>query len=177
MIQKKNELYHHGIKGQKWGVRRYQNSDGSLTAEGKKKAQADADKLSYAMGKHLDSTNAFQRSLKRRYLVDTEGSNRWDKSGKGYFDPDGGVIIYDKNKFAAKQRNEKVYVDLKKTLSKKYDNIQVEAAYQIDTGRAYSKITLSKNGQKFISEIVKDYGAFDTSKQVEFQNMFKKDKH
>lgn len=32
-----NELYHHGIKGQKWGVRRYQNSDGSLTPRGKKK--------------------------------------------------------------------------------------------------------------------------------------------
>ena len=30
----KSELYHHGIKGQKWGVRRYQNSDGSLTDEG-----------------------------------------------------------------------------------------------------------------------------------------------
>ena len=31
------ELYHHGIKGQKWGVRRYQNADGSLTAKGKKR--------------------------------------------------------------------------------------------------------------------------------------------
>lgn len=30
-----NELYHHGIKGQKWGERRYQNSDGSLTPEGR----------------------------------------------------------------------------------------------------------------------------------------------
>lgn len=30
------ELYHHGIKGQKWGVRRYQNADGSLTDAGKK---------------------------------------------------------------------------------------------------------------------------------------------
>lgn len=30
-------LYHHGIKGQKWGIRRYQNDDGSLTAEGKKR--------------------------------------------------------------------------------------------------------------------------------------------
>ena len=31
-----DELYHHGIKGQKWGVRRYQNADGSLTEAGKK---------------------------------------------------------------------------------------------------------------------------------------------
>ncbi len=32
-----NELYHHGIKGQKWGVRRFQNKDGSLTFVGKKR--------------------------------------------------------------------------------------------------------------------------------------------
>ena len=31
------ELYHHGIKGQKWGVRRYQNEDGTLTEEGKER--------------------------------------------------------------------------------------------------------------------------------------------
>ena len=31
-----NELYHHGIKGMKWGVRRYQNPDGSLTNAGKR---------------------------------------------------------------------------------------------------------------------------------------------
>lgn len=31
------ELYHWGIKGMKWGVRRYQNKDGSLTAAGKKR--------------------------------------------------------------------------------------------------------------------------------------------
>ncbi len=33
-------LKHHGIKGQKWGVRRYQDEDGSLTPAGKRRSGA-----------------------------------------------------------------------------------------------------------------------------------------
>lgn len=40
-----NELQHHGVKGQRWGVRRYQNKDGSLTALGERRiAKLDARK-------------------------------------------------------------------------------------------------------------------------------------
>ena len=36
-IERKDELYHHGIEGQRWGRRRYQNEDGSLTEAGKER--------------------------------------------------------------------------------------------------------------------------------------------
>lgn len=39
------ELYHHGVKGQRWGVRRYQNKDGSLTSYGKKRYAKELAKL------------------------------------------------------------------------------------------------------------------------------------
>lgn len=35
-MTKKNELYHFGVKGQKWGLRQWQNKDGSLTEAGRK---------------------------------------------------------------------------------------------------------------------------------------------
>ena len=48
-----NELYHHGVKGQRWGIRRYQNKDGSLTNAGKRKAAKMKKEYSNLTGKQL----------------------------------------------------------------------------------------------------------------------------
>jgi hypothetical protein len=62
------ELYHHGIKGQKWGRRRYQNADGSLTPAGKKRyrRQSDDDVSNMSDKELRDKVN--RMNLERRYV-------------------------------------------------------------------------------------------------------------
>lgn len=52
-----NELYHHGIKGMRWGIRRFQNADGSLKPEGEKR---------YGSGRSLGQTIKAYKTKKQR---------------------------------------------------------------------------------------------------------------
>ena len=48
MCNEKNSLSHHGILGQKWGIRRYQNKDGTLTEEGRIRYSSDPERKKLA---------------------------------------------------------------------------------------------------------------------------------
>lgn len=59
---------HHGIKGQKWGVRRYQNEDGSLTSAGKKRYSTfkPGDEKRYNVTSGTVTVNGITRKMNRK---------------------------------------------------------------------------------------------------------------
>lgn len=52
-----NDLAHHGILGQKWGVRRYQNKDGTYTSEGRQRYKKSSEQLNSETQKKQDVKN------------------------------------------------------------------------------------------------------------------------
>ena len=65
-----NQLKHHGIKGMRWGVRRFQNKDGSLTSAGKKRYEDDDPNVS--SGKKRFSYKEKLAEKKKQKIIDIE---------------------------------------------------------------------------------------------------------
>lgn len=80
------ELRHHGIKGMRWGIRRYQNKDGSLTPAGRKRYDQEIESLksekSKLQQKHKN-LNAQQRmeARKDKLKADIEAEKEYLKNG------------------------------------------------------------------------------------------------
>ena len=75
-----NELYHHGILGQKWGIRRFQNEDGSLTPEGEKRY---SESLSNVYGNDQE-TDDYTISKGTSVFRRTQSNNNDDFSNSKY---------------------------------------------------------------------------------------------
>lgn len=124
-------LVHHGVKGQRWGVRRYQNKDGSLTKAGKKrrgieekeqeKKRQEQETAEERRARMLKSSNA-QELYENRHLLTTDEINerlvRIDTEKKLGAEAE-------RSKVTTNKKIKKVLTSVKETA----DNI--EAAYQI----------------------------------------------
>lgn len=62
------ELYHHGILGQKWGVRRFQNADGTLTDQGKRRYEK-FDSKSYKESLHKEASSRGMSNIHSTALI------------------------------------------------------------------------------------------------------------
>ena len=82
-----SELYHHGIKGMKWGVRRYQNPDGSLTDEGRRRYLKGYSRFNYESNASRKYAKKYgedsEKYKKSRELDEKMASNYRNSSGAG----------------------------------------------------------------------------------------------
>lgn len=83
------ELYHHGIKGMRWGIRRFQNKNGSLTPAGKKR-------LSRKERKNLEKAREAAKAKREHEAA----KNRAIKSGSA------SDVLKFKNELTQQQRSE-----------------------------------------------------------------------
>lgn len=98
MTKEEDELYHHGILGQKWGIRRYQNPDGTLTTAGRKRlakneyeisminaernyrinrtaSNNSADRYSAKVTRNKELADAYSKYRNENYLIKKEKSD------------------------------------------------------------------------------------------------------
>ena len=165
-----NELKHWGVLGMKWGVRRYQNPDGTLTSEGKKRYGVSSMtksgvRLANKMDKKLYKVNKMETKVMRaRSKISSKITNRYDKKinkamKKGYSDK----VSKLQNK---KQIRLKDYNDGTKVMQKGYDEYsKIISKYRNVKLKSYNDRTFKKDQKykravkNYVNQVVADLSA------------------
>lgn len=148
------ELYHHGVKGQRWGIRRYQNKDGSLTAYGKKRYAKELAKLE-AEKKRIRQQEQTAKKIKKLDDMRKDLDER-----KKALNPDDAPESAKRQKAPSVPKKRKLSELSNEEIQAKIDRMNLENKYkelaqaQID---AVSKKEVSK-GRKFTEEVLEKAG-------------------
>ena len=145
-----NELYHYGVLGMKWGVRRYQNRDGSLTAEGKKRYNRDiAENLAKKKDSRIDTSSPdpnrwVREDIERSKRVIDSGSDliRQAKSIERGTSPRSTKKRLNVSNMSDKELRDKINREL---LERQYSDIFGEEA-KVSRGRRFTRETLEIAG-------------------------------
>jgi len=142
-----HELYHHGIKNMKWGVRRYQNEDGTLTPEGRARYG-----LSEERARDFDSVNV---SRKANLAVSTDYQNASKAANAASQAASRGGNIADRA--AARERAKaKAKIDL----SNQSDDEIRQKVNRMNLERQYKDLATQDvgAGKQYVGDILRDVG-------------------
>ena len=147
---REEDLMHHGIKGQKWGIRRFQNDDGTWTAAGKERYGDDGQKK---------LTWSEKRSIKKAYRKDQRARNAELRKINEKYDKKNAENAFGLDSGGAKDR-------IKNHLKNEYErsqainkwdqkNLDAKRKLRTDLGKKKADTLLMKWQQESINDISK----------------------